>query len=217
MTEKQNIGIMKHIPNALTVGRLILTVILLGLIIYAPTHAQKTGQVKPANLLLGVWILFIVTGLTDIVDGYLARKFEVTSKFGRTMDPLADKFLICGAYFCFAWVGQPLMDQLFLNGKPLLSEPALSIIRWGTAIIIFAREIIVQTVRYVAESHGVQFGAIWYGKLKMFLQSFGVGTVIFGWAYVERPWGDWFTIITYALMVFATVLSGIQSLTRRIK
>ena len=208
---------MKHIPNALTVGRLILTVILLGLIIYAPTHAQKTGQVKPANLLLGVWILFIVTGLTDIVDGYLARKFEVTSKFGRTMDPLADKFLICGAYFCFAWVGQPLMDQLFLNGKPLLSEPALSIIRWGTAIIIFAREIIVQTVRYVAESHGVQFGAIWSGKLKMFLQSFGVGTVIFGWAYVERPWGDWFTIITYALMVFATVLSGIQSLTRRIK
>ncbi|MHC4783084.1 MAG: CDP-alcohol phosphatidyltransferase family protein [Planctomycetota bacterium] len=103
MTDKQNI--MKHIPNALTVGRLIMTVILLGLILYAP----KTGQEKPANLLLGVWILFIVTGLTDIADGYLARKFEVTSKFGRTMDPLADKFLICGAYFCFAWVGQPLM------------------------------------------------------------------------------------------------------------
>jgi len=51
----------------------------------------------------------------------------------------------------------------------------------------------------------------------MFLQSFGIGTVIIGWAYVERPWGDWFTLITYALMVFATVLSGIQSLTRRIK
>lgn len=202
---------MKHIPNALTVGRLILTVILLGLIIYAPTYATKNNIEKPANLLLGVFILFVVTGLTDIVDGYLARKFEVTSKFGRTMDPLADKFLVCGAYFCFAWVGQPLLKCF------AFSELTLSIIQWGTAIIILAREVIVQTVRYIAESRGVQFGAIWSGKLKMFLQSFGIGTVIFGWAFVERPWGDWFTLITYALMVFATVLSGIQSLTRRIK
>lgn len=207
MTEKQNQNIMKHVPNALTVGRLILTAILLGLIIYAPT----TGQDKPANLLLGVFILFVVTGLTDIVDGYLARKFEVTSKFGRTMDPLADKFLVCGAFFCFAWVDQPKMACFGF------SEMTLDIIRWGTAIIIFAREIIVQTVRHIAESRGVQFGAIWSGKLKMFLQSFGIGTVIIGWAYVSRPWGDWFTIITYALMVFMTIFSGIQSLTRRIK
>jgi CDP-diacylglycerol--glycerol-3-phosphate 3-phosphatidyltransferase len=205
MTEKQNI--MKHIPNALTVGRLIMTMILLGLILYAP----KTAQDKPANLLLGVWILFIVTGLTDIADGYLARKFEVTSKFGRTMDPLADKFLVCGAYFCFAWVGQPLLKCF------TFSQLTLSIIQWGTAIIILAREVIVQTFRHIAESRGVQFGAIWSGKLKMFLQSFGIGTVIFGWAYVERPWGDWFTLVTYGLMIFATVLSGIQSLTRRIK
>jgi CDP-diacylglycerol--glycerol-3-phosphate 3-phosphatidyltransferase len=207
MMEKQNKSIMKHIPNALTIGRLVLTVIFLGLILYAP----KTGESKPANLLLGAFILFVVTGLTDIVDGYLARKFEVTSKFGRTMDPLADKFLVCGAFFCFAWVDQPKMACFGF------SELTLNIIHWGTAITIFAREIIVQTLRHIAESRGVQFGAIWSGKLKMFLQSFGIGTVIIGWAYVERPWGDWVTIITYALMVFATVLSGIQSLTRRIK
>jgi len=207
MTEKQNKSIVKHVPNALTVGRLILTVILLGLIIYAP----KTGQEKPANLLLGVFILFVVTGLTDIVDGYLARKFEVTSKFGRTMDPLADKFLVCGAFFCFAWVDQPKMACFGF------SELTLGIIQWGTAIIMIVREVLVQTLRHIAESRGVQFGAIWSGKLKMFLQSFGIGTVIIGWAYVERPWGDWFTLITYALMIFATVLSGIQSLTRRIK
>jgi CDP-diacylglycerol--glycerol-3-phosphate 3-phosphatidyltransferase len=207
MTEKQDKGIIRHIPNALTVGRLVLTIVFLGIILYAP----KTGQDKPAKLLLGAFILFVVTGLTDIVDGYLARKFEVTSKFGRTMDPLADKFLVCGAFFCFAWVGQPLMKCF------RFSEMTLNIIQWGSAIIIFAREIIVQTLRYIAESRGVKFGAIWSGKLKMFLQSFGIGTVLIGWAYVERPWGDWFTIITYGLMIFATVLSGIQSLTRRIK
>ncbi|MHC4552560.1 MAG: CDP-alcohol phosphatidyltransferase family protein [Planctomycetota bacterium] len=207
MTENNDKGIIKHVPNALTVGRLVLTVILLGLIIYAPT----TGEEKPANLLLGVFILFVVTGLTDIVDGYLARKFEVTSKFGRTVDPLADKFLVCGAFFCFAWVGQPKFTCFDF------SEMTLDIIRWGSAIIIFAREIIVQTLRQIAESRGVNFGAVWSGKLKMFLQSFGIGTVIIGWAYVSRPWGDWFAIITYALMIFMTIFSGIQSLTRRIK
>ncbi len=207
MTKNNDKRIMKHVPNALTVGRLILTVILLGMIIYAPT----TGQEKPANLLLGVFILFVVTGLTDIVDGYLARKFEVTSKFGRTVDPLADKFLVCGAFFCFAIVGQPKFSNF--EFQPL----TLHLIHWGTAIIIFAREIIVQTLRQIAESRGVQFGAIWSGKLKMFLQSFGIGTVIIAWAYVSRPWGDWFAIITYGLMVFMTIFSGIQSLTRRIK
>ncbi len=207
MTKKDDKRIMKHVPNALTVGRLVLTVVLLALILYAPT----TGQDKPANLLLWVFILFVVTGLTDIVDGYLARKFEVTSKFGRTVDPLADKFLVCGAFFCFAIVGQPKMACFDF------SPTTLHVIQWGTAIIIFAREIIVQTLRQIAESRGVNFGAVWSGKLKMFLQSFGIGTVLIGWAYVSRPWGDWFTIITYGLMVFMTIFSGIQALTRRIK
>ncbi|MBC8379042.1 MAG: CDP-alcohol phosphatidyltransferase family protein [Planctomycetes bacterium] len=199
-------GIIRYVPNALTIGRVVMTVIIMALIIHAPSVGEK-----PADLLLGAFILFVITGLTDIVDGYLARKFEVTSKFGRTVDPLADKFLVCGAFFCFAWVNQPKMACFDF------SEMTLDVIRWGTAIIIFAREIIVQTLRHIAESRGVQFGAIWSGKLKMFLQSFGIGTVIIGWAYVSRPWGDWFTIITYALMVFMTVFSGIQSLTRRIK
>ena len=206
--QAQNKRFMKHIPNALTVGRLFLTVIFLGLIIYA---GRPEMPVKPANLLLGAFILFVVTGLTDIVDGHLARKYEVISKFGRMMDPLADKFLVCGAFFCFAWVDQPKMN--FFQ----FSEITLNLIHWGTAIIILAREVLVQTLRHIAENRGVQFGAIWSGKLKMFLQSFGIGTVLIGWAYVSRPWGDWFTLIIYILMMLSTVLSGVQSLTRRIK
>ena len=208
MEKTQKKGIIRHIPNALTVGRLVLTVIFLALIVYA---GRPDAPPKPANLLLGAFVLFVVTGLTDIVDGYLARRFEVTSKFGRIVDPLADKFLVCGAFFCFAWVNEPKMDTFDFSAM------TLNLIRWGSAGIIFAREILVQTIRYIAEGRGVQFGAIWSGKLKMFLQSFGIGTVLIGWAYVTRPWGDWFTLITYGLMVFATVLSGIQSLTRRIK
>jgi CDP-diacylglycerol--glycerol-3-phosphate 3-phosphatidyltransferase len=207
MDEKPNKGIIRHIPNALTVGRLVLTLIFLGMILYAPTM----GQDKPAAFLTGAFVLFVVAGLTDIVDGHIARKFNVTSQFGRTVDPLADKILVCGTFFCFAIVAQPRLAAFDW------SEGTLHLIRWGTAIVLFAREVVVQTLRHIAESHGVNFGAVVYGKIKMFLQSFGIGTVIIGWAFVSRPWGDWFTLVTYVLMVLMTVISGIQALRRPLR
>jgi CDP-diacylglycerol--glycerol-3-phosphate 3-phosphatidyltransferase len=203
--EKQKLKKMfRHIPNALTLGRLALTLIFLGVILYAP----QTGRDKPAGVLLTAFVLFVVAGLTDIVDGYLARLFEVTSKFGRIVDPLADKILVCGSFLCFAAVGQPRLNAFEF------SATTLALIQWGTAAALCAREIGVQILRYVAESRGVNFGAVVSGKIKMFLQSFGIGTVLIGWAYVSRPWGDWFTIITYFLMVAVTIYSGIDSLRR---
>lgn len=207
MNEKSDKGIIRHIPNALTVGRLILTLIFLGMILYAPTLEQE----KPAAFLTAAFVLFVIAGLTDIVDGHIARKFNVTSQFGRTVDPLADKILVCGTFFCFAIVAQP---QLANFGW---SDTTLHLIRWATAVILFVREVLVQTLRHIAESHGVNFGAVIYGKIKMFLQSFGIGTVIIGWAFVSRPWGDWFTIVTYILMVAITIISGIQALRRPIR
>ncbi len=51
----------------------------------------------------------------------------------------------------------------------------------------------------------------------MFLQSFGIGTVLIGWAYVSRPWGDWFTLVVYIITAIITIVADIQALTRRIK
>ena len=81
-------------------------------------------QKLPANFLLVAFILFVVSGLTDIVDGKIARMYNVTSKFGRIVDPLADKFLVCGAFICFAFVGQPRLDNF--NIAPATME----IFRW---------------------------------------------------------------------------------------
>lgn len=200
-------GIIRHIPNALTVGRLIMTLVFLGMILYAP-HA---GRDKPAKLLMTAFTLFVIAGLTDIVDGWVARTFNATSRFGRTVDPLADKFLVCGAFICFAIVGQPLLANFHF---PVWLGHA---IRWGAAGVLFAREVVVQTLRHIAESRGVNFGAVVSGKIKMFLQSFGIGTVLIGWSFVSRAWGDWFTLITYILMVGFTIYSGIESLRRPIK
>lgn len=200
-------GIIRHIPNILTIARLGMTGVILGLILYAP----QTGQDKPSNLLLWAFILFVIAGLTDIVDGHIARRFNATSKFGRTVDPLADKVLVCGSFICFAIVGQPTLAHFHFP------EWAGDTIRWTTVAILLLREVIVQTLRHIAESRGINFGAAVWGKVKMFLQSFGIGTVLIGWAYVSRPWGDWFTLITFGLMAAVTVISGIDALKRPIK
>ena len=207
VSEDSNRSIMRHIPNALTIARLVMTVIFLVMIIMA----GRMEEAKPANYLLVVFILFVVAGLTDIVDGYLARKFEVTSKLGRILDPLADKFLVCGAFVCFAIVGQPKLTVFDF------SPAVIDALQWGAAILIIVRELTVTIMRHLAESRGVEFGAIVSGKIKMFLQSFGIGTVLIGWAYVSRPWGDWITLITYLLMIAVTIYSGIESIKRPIK
>jgi hypothetical protein len=51
----------------------------------------------------------------------------------------------------------------------------------------------------------------------MFLQAFGIGTVVFKWAYVTQSWGDWFTVVTFLLMIIATIVSGVESMQRPIK
>lgn len=201
-------SIMKHVPNTLTIGRLVLTVVFLWMILYT----LKLGEENTTSgYLLVTFILFVVTALTDIVDGWVARRFEVTSKFGRIVDPLADKFLIVGGFFCFAIIGQPKFDHLQLG------VVICHIIRWGVLAAIVARELAVTILRHIAEAQGIEFGATWSGKLKMFLQSFGIGTILVKWGFVTKPWGDWIAITTLILLATVTIYSGIDYFLRERK
>lgn len=210
MPQAEDKSIIKHIPNALTVGRLVLTTMLLGMILWTPFMPLQQLQ-KPSLYLLTVFIFFVVTALTDIADGWIARRYNVTSKFGRIADPLADKFLVVGAFLCLAIVGKPTFDIIGLSS--LTSH----IIRWGIVVIIVAREIFVTVQRHIAEARGVEFGATWSGKLKMFLQSFGIGTVMVKWGFVTGAWGDWVIIATFALLAIITIYSGIDYSLRKTK
>ena len=153
------------------------------------------------------FILFVIAGLTDIADGIAARRLNVTSKFGRMVDPLADKILVCGAFICFALIGQP---KLFGLGPV-----PLAVIHWSVAAVLIARELYVTILRHVAEARGVNFAATASGKIKMFLQSFAIGTVVIKMAHVQTAaWGNWFASAVFILMLAATVISGIRA-TRR--
>jgi CDP-diacylglycerol--glycerol-3-phosphate 3-phosphatidyltransferase len=197
---------LRLIPNILTFGRLVLTIIFLIMVLCAP-HRYARGEIPFPGFLDIAFILFVIAGLTDMIDGTVARRLNVTSKFGRMVDPLADKALVCGAFVCFAIIGEP---KLF-NFGPV----ALSIIHWSVAGILTAREVYVTVLRHVAEARGVNFAATVSGKIKMFVQSFAIGTVIIKMAHVRTAaWGYWFTMVTFAIMLVVTVISGLRATQR---
>ena len=195
---------LKQIPNILTLGRFILTVIFLIMVLYTP-DADAPNR---ASFLDIAFILFVIAGLTDIIDGKVARALNVASKFGRMMDPLADKVLVCGAFICFAIVGEPKLWTL--------PDDKLSIIHWFVASVLIAREVYVTLLRHIAEAKGINFSATVSGKIKMFLQSFAIGTVVVKAAHIQQAeWGHWFTVVVFILMIATTILSGIRATTRK--
>jgi CDP-diacylglycerol--glycerol-3-phosphate 3-phosphatidyltransferase len=200
------IGMVKQIPNILTFGRLILTVIFLIMLLLSP-RLYTEGERPFPDFLDYAFIIFVIAGLTDVIDGPVARKLNIATKFGRMLDPLIDKVLVCGAFVCFAIIGEP---KLF-NFNPTI----MATIHWSVAGIIILREVYVTTLRHIAEGRGVNFAATVSGKIKMFLQSFAIGTVVIKIAHVQTAvWGYWFTTITFAFMLTVTIISGLRATQR---
>lgn len=96
-------------------------------------------------------LIFIIASLTDTLDGYIARKYNLVSNFGKFMDPLADKLLVSSALICFVSIPE--------NPMPV----------WGV-IIIISREFIISGFRLVASDAGVVLAASWWGKVKTVTQ-----------------------------------------------
>jgi CDP-diacylglycerol--glycerol-3-phosphate 3-phosphatidyltransferase len=197
---------IKQIPNILTFGRLILTIIFLIMLLLSPRFYAEGERPFP-DLLDYAFIIFVIAGLTDMIDGPIARKLNIATKFGRMLDPLIDKVLVCGSFVCFAIIREPKLFDL--------EQTTMAIIQWSAAAVIILREVYVTTLRHIAEARGINFAATVSGKIKMFLQSFAIGTVVIKIAHVQTArWGYWFTTITFAFMLIVTIISGLRATQR---
>ena len=123
-------------PNKLTVARMIIVPFLVVFLL--------TGWGGDANRYIAL-ALFVVASVTDWFDGYLARKNNLVTNFGKFMDPLADKLLVCSAMIC----------MIELNRLPA----------WFVLIII-GREFIISGFRLIAAENGIVIAANYWGKFK---------------------------------------------------
>lgn len=125
-----------NLPNKLTVLRVIMVPFFVAFLLY-PLAGDASKYVALA--------LFCIASLTDFLDGYLARKHNLVTNFGKFMDPLADKLLVCSALICLSSMGK--------------------LATWITLIII-AREFIISGFRLVASDNGIVIAASYWGKFK---------------------------------------------------
>jgi len=194
----QPVGWHVAIPNALTTARLFLAV---GLIIQLslwryPKLAQDVAP--PTTAMLLAFLLFGLGALTDLLDGMLARRWGIVSKYGRIMDPFADKILVVGA---FAMLAGPAFDVTLPSSTPFQISGVLP---W-MAIVILSRELLVTLIRAVLESRGIDFSASLSGKAKMAAQCACILTIFLILAFFPAtPDTLWRTVID--VMVWTAVL-----------
>lgn len=166
---------------------------------------------EPWSSIIGV-ALFIIASLTDMLDGKIARKYNLVTDFGKFIDPLADKFMVIGAMFCI----------LFTNKDNL----AMFTILFFALLIVVFREMAVTSIRLVAVSgkERVVIAANNLGKMKTVMQIIAICAAIIepiiirvvGIFLGEGSIPEWLlnypplTIATMALMTYLTIHSGIN-------
>ncbi len=134
-----------NLPNKLTVTRVILIPFFVFALLYQGGENQTFRWVAAA--------VFIVASLTDLLDGKIARKYNLVTNFGKFMDPLADKLLVCSALICLIELRQ---------------LPAWMV------IMIISREFIISGFRLVASDNGIVIAASYWGKFKTTFQMIAV-------------------------------------------
>ena len=180
-----------NLPNKLTISRFIFTVGFLG-VMFSKVPFHQTFALA----------LFISGGISDFLDGYIARRDKLITNFGILMDPLADKIMVCSAFIAFV---------------------GLNLIPAWMVVIIVARELAITGLRLLAVSKQVVLAAEGYGKHKTISQIVAIISILVGISYRQwgalghwifgaqvfgAPWIHWFSYVAIWTAVALTFISG---------
>lgn len=193
---------MRQIPNTLTLGRAAIAVL------FFVAISQYRYPLVGEGWLWAAIVLFGIAVLTDFLDGWLARRWNVVTGFGRIMDPFCDKLLILGALICLAGP-RFVVPEWEAEGRTVTTASGLT--SWMVVIVI-ARELFVTSVRGIMESRGFAFGAKWSGKVKMSVQSAAIPAVLVLILVAPpstNPVSEWIIHGMMWTMVGITILSGL--------
>lgn len=187
-----------NLPNRLTIARFLLTAAFVAVLFSGLSYNETIAL-----------ILFCLAGISDFLDGLIARRRKLITNFGILMDPLADKIMVCSAFIAF-------VQRVDEHGHNWIAA-------WMVVIIV-ARELAITGLRLLAASRQVVLAAERFGKDKtisqivaiiaiLVLHSYKewgvVGQWVFGFHIVaDRPWVEWFTPAAKWVAVILTIVSG---------
>jgi CDP-diacylglycerol---glycerol-3-phosphate 3-phosphatidyltransferase len=169
--------IRMNLPNLITLLRIFLIPVFI-LIYLKPTESRT----------LSAAVVFLIASLSDLMDGYLARRWEQITKLGKFLDPIADKFLVLSAL--------------------ILLVEFHRVSSW-IAIVIIGRELAVTGLRAIASSSGIVIAADEAGKYKMAIQTISIVLLILGYKIGPVDFHVWGTFLLWISMILA-ILSGVQ-------
>ena len=184
-----------NVPNTLSLIRVCLVPVFVATLIFM-RNIEIWGFIVPA-------VVYVITGLTDMLDGKIARKYNLVTDFGKFIDPLADKFMVLASMITI------------LVWMMLIGNVTLALVFVWVVLVILLRELGVTSLRLVvAGKSGIVVAASMLGKIKTFSQM--VGTVII----ILEPMIDLaicreyhvFSYVSMAVMAFTTLFSGIDYL-----
>lgn len=173
-----------NLPNKLTMFR----VILIPFFVFFMLFPWYTGEYEFMYVI--ALVIFIAASLTDLLDGKIARKYNLVTNFGKFMDPMADKLLVCSALICLV---------------------ALERLAAWIVIVIIAREFVISGFRLIAAENQVVIAASMWGKFKTTFQMAMIILLILNWEFF------WFWILSVIVVYAALVLTIISLLDYLIK
>ena len=189
---KQNNSILRIIPNFLTLFRSLAAIVLPLIIIYG-------GEI---GALIAIPILFLA-GISDYFDGFFARKYKVTSNFGKILDPIADKLLVIGVIFALA--SENMLDYYFA---------------FIPALLIVLREILVSGLRESISSYKISLEVTPLAKWKTTIQLIACGSFLVWRSNTFFYSIDILGLISYILFWMAgmvTFITGLQYIIKVVK
>lgn len=186
-----------NLPNKLTIFRMCLIPVIM--IVYGlPGLDKPMFENFEALTVCNFIILFLIFigSMTDMLDGKIARKYNLVTNFGKFLDPIADKLLVVTGFVV-------IMDQSKEVGNNLFT--------WWMLAIILAREFIVSGVRLIAVENKKVIAASMWGKAKTTIQFITLLYLFVGIQYSEKMDGYWVYAIIAEILVYATLVSTVFS------
>ncbi len=186
-----------NLPNKLTMLRALLVPVFVACLLYID-NPIACGLVTAG--------VFIITSFTDMLDGKIARKYNLVTNFGKFMDPLADKFMVFAALIT-------ITVKLFTCAWGTNEKVLAHVMLWTTMVVIL-RELGVTSIRMVCSGTGAGvIAANMFGKLKTVTQIIAIVVILVEFAINKGTSLNTYWILSYvfiAAMTFMTVASGIN-------